>query len=148
MIYLGIDPGESGAIAWIDDNKPGYQLLKGLTEQDVLTTIYDLSMSECFAFIEQVHSMPSQGVVSVWKFSGSYHGLRMALAAAGIRRETVTPGEWQKEFGLLRKNKEETKTEKKNRHKARAQELFPMFKISHGNADALLISEYCRRVRS
>jgi hypothetical protein len=70
----------------------------------------------------------------------------MALIASGVPFEAVTPGKWQKEFGLLAK-KGETKTAKKNRHKARAQELFPDLKITHATADALLIAEYGRRVK-
>lgn len=34
---------------------------------------------------------------------------------------------------------------KKNRHKAKAQQLFPAWHITHATADALLIAEYARR---
>ena len=36
-------------------------------------------------------------------------------------------------------------TEKKNRHKDKAALYFPEIAITHAIADALLISEYCRR---
>jgi hypothetical protein len=36
-------------------------------------------------------------------------------------------------------------TVKKNKHKAKAAQLFPRVKITHSNADALLIAEHARR---
>ena len=47
-------------------------------------------------------------------------------------------------FGL-KKKPSETKKQKGNRCKARAQELFRLIKITHAIADALLIAEYGRR---
>ena len=65
------------------------------------------------------------------------------MTAAGIRWEYVTPQKWQREFGLILPKL--SNTDKKNRHKAVAQQLFPDVKITHAIADALLIAEYCRR---
>jgi hypothetical protein len=36
--------------------------------------------------------------------------------------------------------------DKKQRNKAKAEELFPGQRITHATADALLIAEYCRRI--
>jgi hypothetical protein len=41
--------------------------------------------------------------------------------------------------------KDETSTEKKNRHKAAAVRLFPGVKVTHKVADAILIAEFARR---
>ena len=88
--------------------------------------------------------MPKQGVASTFKFGRSYGNLEAFLIAAEIPFERVVPSVWQREFGLISK-KGETKTAKKNRHKAKAQELFPSVKVTHAVADALLIAEWHRR---
>jgi hypothetical protein len=62
----------------------------------------------------------------------------MALTAAGIPFERVTPQKWQKAMGCMTKGD-------KNVSKRRAQELFPQLKITHAIADALLIAEYGRK---
>lgn len=64
--------------------------------------------------------------------------------AAGIRIEYVSPKKWQKQFGLISKGRGlgQDDTSKKNRNKAKAQELHPELKITHAIADAILICEY------
>lgn len=92
----------------------------------------------CKAYLEQVHSMPGQGVASSFKFGQGYGALEMALTAVGIAFERVTPQKWQKALGCLTKGD-------KNVSKRKAQELFPTMKVTHATADALLIAEWGRR---
>jgi len=138
--FIGVDPGGSGAVAWIDDEGPHSSKLKDLTDRDLfdLLTEIRVSSSDVFGVLEQVASRPGQGVSSMFKFGMSYGGLRMALVAASIPFETVTPAKWQ---GAM---KCRTKGDK-NVTKAAAQRLFPTIKITHANADALLLAEHCRR---
>jgi crossover junction endodeoxyribonuclease RuvC len=148
MIYIGIDPGASGGIGILDGNAVGATIIKNATEREVYDRINGLINhgEHGKAIIEKVGAMPKQGLSSTFKFGQSYGSIRMALIAAGIPFDEVTPQRWQKELGLIRSNKNETITAKKNRHKAKAQQLFPHVKITHAIADALLIAEYCRRV--
>jgi hypothetical protein len=139
---MGIDPGASGGIAVV-----GTRILLDvfpLKDKTLADQWRFLDQWATCATIEHVHSMPRQGVVSTFKFGKSYGNLEAFLTAAEIPFERVTPSVWQREFGLLAK-KGETKTAKKNRHKALAQELFPSVKVTHAVADALLIAEYGRR---
>jgi crossover junction endodeoxyribonuclease RuvC len=99
------------------------------------------------AFLEKVHAMPKQGVTSCFTFGQNYGFIRGLLTALEIPFEDVTPNAWQKQAGLLRRNKDETITQKKNRHKQQAQQLFPHLKVTHAIADALLICEYGRKRR-
>lgn len=71
----------------------------------------------------------------------------MACLAAGLRVEYVSPQKWQRALGLLSKGRGlgQGDTAKKNRNKAKAQELFPGVKVTHAIADALLLAEYGRR---
>lgn len=143
MIYIGLDPGQSGGIACYDTEKSSPWVIKMPdTEGDLFSTLEGIvwftDHSKNFAVIEKVGPMPKQGVVSTWKFSGNYHGLRMALLALKIPFESVLPRVWQKSMGCLTKGD-------KNVTKRKAQELFPALKVTHATADALLLMEYCRR---
>lgn len=145
MIFIGIDPGMSGAIAVIFPDGPVAVPFKDKTEDDIWDLIEQFSLMDSkgrkpFAMIERVHSMPRQGVSSTFKFGMNFGMLRMALAGNKIPREFITPQTWQKHLKCLSKGD-------KNVTKAAAQRLFPTMKITHAIADALLIAEYCRRMR-
>ena len=155
-MYIGVDPGKSGAIAIIDGFKSVPILDRiiefGETERDVWKEYIDATDAtiggehDCKALIEKVHSMPAQGVSSSFKFGMYYGQARMLLIASGTPFETVRPLEWQRGLGIPKRGKDEAKTAFKRRLKAKAQELFPDVKITLKNADALLIAEYCRRI--
>lgn len=145
MRFIGIDPGVSGGIAVIDENGDVLRVSKMPdTEEDLLE---ELKHGICitatgrahFATLEYVRSTPQMGVVSAFTFGRGYGALRMALTSLRIPYEEVTPPKWQKAIGCRTKGD-------KNVSKAKAQELFPNIKITHANADALLIAEYGRRV--
>ena len=166
MIVVGVDPGASGGIAAVGcrtvivgaggDSGRLHKYgeveilevwsIKNRTLHDIWTILDNLeSLAPCpRAYLESVHSMPRDGVRSAFSFGKSYGNLEAFLVAAGIPFERVTPSVWQKEFGLI-KRKGETHTEKKNRHKALAQEMFPSVKVTHAISDALLLAEYGRR---
>ena len=138
--YIGIDPGASGAIAFLFSSGAIVEKLKDMTDKDIVDLLADTSMGwDATAIIENVHAMPKQGVSSTFKFGVNFGSLCMALTAAGIPFERVTPQIWQRAMGCLSKGD-------KNVTKRKAQELFPDLKITHATADALLIAEYCRRV--
>lgn len=147
MISMGIDPGGSGAIVVIGNHGVPDFVRNSGTESDLASFVSAWCATD-FAIIEKVGAMPKQGVSSTFKFGQSYGFLRGLLIANRIAFEEVTPQKWQKEFGLVRTNKSESGTDKKNRHKAKAQQLFPGVKVTHANADALLIAEYCRRTKT
>jgi len=150
MKIIGIDPGLSGAIAIIGDSVTVTPLAK-LTEHDAARHV--AANTDAFAFIEKVGANRGpegrrQGASSMFTFGQSYGFLRGLLVALEIPFDEVLPQRWQQPFGLIRKNKNETTTQKKNRHKAKSQSLFPSVKITHAVADALLIAEYGRRLRN
>ena len=139
MIYIGIDPGKSGSVAF---NHKGSVWTVSFKESlaDVSDAIRDAVISNsCLAMIEQVHSSPQMGVKSAFSFGQSFGQIEGILTAFKIPFDRVRPQVWQKALGCLTKGD-------KNITKRKAQELFPDIKITHANADALLISEYNRRV--
>jgi crossover junction endodeoxyribonuclease RuvC len=111
---MGIDPGQSGGIALIRGTGK-VLILETMpsTERDIWLLLKSLEELPHKVYIEKVHAMPQQGVSSTFKFGVGYGGLRMALTAAGIPFDEVTPQLWQKALGVVKR----AKTESKNDHK-------------------------------
>jgi len=152
---IGIDPGKNGAIAWIVDGKSCVEKMPETLQELWQLIFYDTGMCHDMtgrnykAYIENVTPMPSfgtgprrsMGATSAFAFGRGVGNLEMALTAAGIPFERVTPQKWQKAMGCMTKGD-------KNVSKARAQELFPQMKCTHAVSDALLIAEYGRKIES
>lgn len=138
LVYVGIDPGASGGIA-ILNSVGGVCVVKPMppTHRDILDMLTGIGPSR--AVLEFVRSSPQMGVTSAFTFGQSYGALRMALVAAGVPFDEVTPQKWQQAMGCRTKGD-------KNVSKRRAQELFPSVKVTHATADALLLAEYARRL--
>jgi len=139
VAILGIDPGAKGGFALGSEETTHWKMPE--SERDVYESIHTVADVADFAYIEAVHSMPGQGVASMFKFGMNYGMLRAFLIALGIPFETITPAKWQ---GVLQCR---SGGDKKVTYR-RAQELFPAIKVTHYIADALLIMEYGRRLRN
>lgn len=149
MQYLGIDPGKTGGIAVIDywqkDTRLGVSTESTITtckldntELDIWNWLSDnVDLLNSVATIENVHSMPEQGVKSSFTFGKSLGFLIGLLTASSIPYKFVTPQKWQKGMQCLTGGD-------KNVSKAAAQRLWPRVKMTHAIADALLIAEYGR----
>lgn len=150
-LFLGCDPGMSGAFAILDpagaivDVTPMPETLGEICEYFI-----EFGPRIQMGLLESVHAMPKQGVSSAFKFGRGFGSLHMALVAHKVPFEFVLPGKWQRPLGCVILGRNETRGthEKKQITKARAQELFPNQKIIHAIADALLIAEFCRRMHS
>lgn len=149
LTIIGIDPGKNGGIAIRRSNGEITTVkLADMTDQDIWRLLAELEPAT--VWIEKVGPTPQMGVVSAFSFGGAYRAVLMAATAAGLRIEHVRPQLWQRTLGLKKvaggigKND----TVKKNRNKAKAQELYPHLKITHANADALLILEFGRLTKT
>lgn len=158
---LGIDPGLSGAVAVLVDNQlewvaniPTLALMRGgkaKRDPDLVNLGQIIggwaALGIDAAFIEQVSSMPGQGVSSVFAFGKVYGGILGILAAHSIPTHTVIPGTWRKAIGL----KVGTA---KDASRAKAIQLWPAHAASFarvkddGRAEAALIGLYGVRIRS
>jgi hypothetical protein len=135
---LGIDPGKSGGIAGMG---AGQEIAMKMPETvgDLVDTLRELAVRGfTIAYVERVSTSPQMGVVSAGTFMRGLGNIEAACQALGIRLEWVSPSVWQKAMGCMSKGD-------KNVTKRKAQELFPMMKVTHAIADALLICEYGRR---
>lgn len=141
MRIIGIDPGQSGGIVLLEDGEPPHVHKMPETDGDVRDLLHELAVglrTDVFAWLEQVGSMPGQGVSSSFKFGRNFGFLAGVLTGLNIPHELVRPQKWQKAMGCLTGGD-------KNVSKAAAQRLWPRLKWTHAVADAALIAEYGRR---
>ena len=141
-VFIGIDPGKSGGIAIIYND--GYYVKKCpntvLEMANELIPLSDVPDIQKYAIIEQVHSMPGQGVKSVFTFGQGYGQWLGILATLKIPYIQVTPHKWIKHYGSMPKPKKD----RKNHLKHLAQQRFPDVKITLATSDAILIANYLR----
>lgn len=140
-IFIGLDPGASGAVAAVDHDGRHVATCK-LTETaaDVADFIRELD-DVAFAALEKVGAFPGQGVASTFKFGHSAGLLEGLLVALRVPYVLVSPAAWQAKMGCRTGGD-------KNVSKAAAQRLWPDVRITHAIADALLLAEYARKVRA
>jgi len=139
-LYIGVDPGKSGAIAFVSSTGSAWSIKGDSTHRDMVDAIRDAQGVQpiAFALIEFVASSPQMGVKSAFTFGQSYGALEMLLTACNVPFERITPRKWQDAMKCRTGGD-------KNISKQRAQELFPTMKITHANADALLLAELAFR---
>lgn len=153
--YIGIDPGKKGYMCLYNANYSGYKhypLFDGnRLNRDMLEVLEKLSKTyTMMAVVEQVHSMPHQGVASTFSFGTNYGMILGALEAIGIPYCTVTPGKWQKTICEAVDKADNTK----QMHYNAARRLFPNIDFRRSErcriyddnkVDATLICEYGKR---
>jgi len=146
MIYIGIDPGLNGAIAFLDTEKghlsiidmPTFEVKRNnKVKREVspvgLALTIKLATEVSRAVLERVGAMPGQGVTSVFSFGRSVGIVEGVLATMQIPVDIVTPQAWQKAAGVRGG---------KDGARQRACELFPNYaylfalKKHDGRADA------------
>jgi crossover junction endodeoxyribonuclease RuvC len=157
-LYLGIDPGLSGALALLDDSgglrvqdMPTLSLARGgKTKREIdvyaLARILDewtmLGVIE-HAVLEKVGAMPGQGVSSMFAFGQAFGIARMAVASCFIPITLVPPQTWKSALRV---------TAEKDSARARASELLPAHNglwtraKDDGRAEAAMMALYCKGV--
>ena len=101
-VYVGIDPGAKGFVCIWYANYDDFEHCKVFEGKRLnpllikkLKYLAD-SGANTMAVVEQVHSMPHQGVASTFSFGTNYGKILGMLEAIGIPYSTCTPGKWQK----------------------------------------------------
>ncbi|MBO9484347.1 hypothetical protein [Salinisphaera sp. G21_0] len=150
-INIGIDPGKTGAIAFLEgevlkrvldmpvipdgkgkkDKVDGAQLRRFIAE---LTA----ESRQVHVYLERVGAMPGQGVTSMFNFGRSFGVVEGVVAGMGLPVTYVTPQAWKKAFGLIGAEKDASR--------GRVVELYPEADVRRkkdsGRADAILIARY------
>ena len=153
-MIVGIDPGLSGAIAFLDGSNllnvadlPLVEVQHGKGSRKELSPalLHDMlvhtEIKISKAVVEHVAASPQMGTVSAFRFGESFGAILAVLACCGIRTVLVRPAAWKKAMGL---------GPDKALSRAMAIKLWP--DQSHcfarakdeGRAEAALIAEYGR----
>lgn len=153
MNIIAIDPGLSGGIVSGDLSSPAVVKNMPDTEVDVVHLLRACTEhhQENVLVIEKLPhfvSVPGGRVsgASMAKLHRNAGLITGAAIALGLRVVEVDPHSWQKHFRLGTKKSAGGYTAWKNVLKGEAQKRFPGFKVTHANADALLIWEYARNL--
>jgi crossover junction endodeoxyribonuclease RuvC len=150
----GCDPGISGAFALLGENLDFIDafatpvMLLGKNKHQVNAAELAKNIVEWrreygnfTVYLENVHTMPGQGVVSSGNFMESVGVVKGILSALQMPFILVTPASWKKRAGLLGKEKDAART--------LAQQLYPQAALAHkkdiGLADAILIARYGKK---
>lgn len=147
---MAIDPGQKGAIAWVDANEVCHVENMPDTPLGILIQIREIcegyAPGDVVCYLEDVgYGMPGQSSSATAKFARHNGHLEMALMSVGVRIVRLTPQKWEKRLGLG-SSKGMSKLEWKRKLKQRSQELFPQFKVTLNNSDALLLLETGRQL--
>ena len=155
MLIIGIDPGISGSICFLDngkileviempimtDGKKNKKQVNGSqVYNEVTKRIKEYEKNQIRVVIEHVSAMPGQGVTSMFNFGQSFGILKGICTAMQLPMYFVRPAKWKKYFNLLNSEKDASRT--------RAIEIFPYFssqlsrKKDSNKADAILIASF------
>ena len=109
MKIIGIDPGLSGAIAVLQDNKveeifdvpvmtDGKKNKRQLNSAQLVKLLKDniKDNEEIAIVVEQVNAMPGQGVTSMFNFGQSFGVIKGICSALSIPIYFVRPVKWKK----------------------------------------------------
>jgi hypothetical protein len=162
-IYIGIDPGLSGAVVGIGENQqvvfikktPVFKSARKGTKYD-LEAMWKLftelkSKFKVFCAIEKSHSRPTDSRPSAWTTGCGFGFWQMALTASEIPYVIVPPKAWQAE-AFASKSLGVQKTTKELSIEC-AKIVFPGINLlptrrsrkpDHNISDAALISLYCK----
>ena len=147
MITIGIDPGKSGGIVFINGDKiiEMYKCPKTIKDMAELLEPYRMTWESTIpitAYIEQVHAFPSDGRSSVFKFGTNYGIWQGLLGANRIETKFIAPQVWMRSLELPK-----NKLERKRKIKSIAQKVIDKQgllkkKVTLNTSDAVLIGMY------
>lgn len=161
MIYMGVDPGNTGAVAvlypeakFYDASTEVYDCPELMADRPrlikrIVVNARNMKMPIC-ALIEKVNAFYKSSAKSAFEFGGNFYAWQAILACYKIPYEFVSPKKWQKEMFDSAKKQEDTKKQSIEL----ASRLWPNieFKTSRGRdldgrADALLIVSYLKKIK-
>lgn len=146
-IWLGVDPGKTGGIAWINEDGSLYKSFhtpENINQMSDLVNEIKLEKTIVKATIEDIPVMAFVAKTSFGKLKmneGQWHGIMSALK---IPLFLVKPNKWQVSFFGVKKKGAVRDTKKLSRETA--SRMFPnesfTKKKDDGRSDAILIAKY------
>ena len=152
-LILGIDPGASGALAWLDEygelvaieDMPVVAVKRGKGERNIVAPqlladlIWHRERDTKLAVVEQVATRPKEGPVGAFSFGRSFGLIEGVLAGATIRVQYAVPRVWVPAMGI-RGGKDESRAIAMRRWPKWSKEFAR--KKDDGRSDAALIALY------
>ena len=158
MKIVGIDPGLSGAIAILENNKvlklfdmpvmaEGKKNKKQLNSAQLVNIIKDnISSAEHIAVVvEQVNAMPGQGVTSMFNFGQTFGAIKGVCAALKLPIFFVRPSKWKKYFELINSSKDSSRTKVIEMYPSLSNQLSKKKDVN--KSDAILIARFYSETR-
>ena len=158
MKIIGIDPGLSGAIAVLEDNKvlgiydmpvmaEGKKSKRQLNSAQLVSIIkQNVSNNDELAIVvEQVNAMPGQGVTSMFNFGQTFGAIKGVCAALELPIFFVRPTKWKKYFELLNSSKDASRTKVIEMYPSLSNQLSKKKDVN--KSDAILIARFYSETR-
>ena len=158
MRIIGIDPGLSGAIAILEDNKikelfdmpvmpDGKKNKRQLNNALLVKLIKDniKNLENTVMVVEQVNAMPGQGVTSMFNFGQTFGAIKGICAAPGLPIFFVRPAKWKKYFELINSSKDASRTKAIEMYPSISEQLSKKKDVN--KSDAILIARYYSETR-
>ena len=158
MIVVGIDPGLSGAIAILENNKvlnifdmpvmaEGKKNKRQLNSAQLVSIIKDGTKpeSEIAVVVEQVNAMPGQGVTSMFNFGQTFGAIKGVCAALELPIFFVRPSKWKKHFELINSSKDSSRTKVIEMYPSLSNQLAKKKDVN--KSDAILIARFYSETR-
>ena len=158
MRIIGIDPGLSGAIAVLDNNKvlkiydmpvmaEGKKNKKQLNSAQLVNIIKENieNREEINVVVEQVNAMPGQGVTSMFNFGQTFGAIKGVCAALNLPIFFIRPSKWKKYFELINSSKDSSRTKAIEMYPSIADQLSKKKDVN--KSDAILIARFFSETR-
>ena len=158
MIVVGIDPGLSGAIAILENNKvlnvfdmpvmaEGKKNKRQLNSAQLVKLLREniTNNEEVAVVVEQVNAMPGQGVTSMFNFGQTFGALKGICAALELPIFFVRPSKWKKHFELINSSKDSSRTKVIEMYPSLSNQLSKKKDVN--KSDAILIARFYSEMR-
>ena len=159
MKIIGIDPGLSGAIAILENNKvlnifdipvmsegkKNKRQLNSALLVNLLKENINNKEEEVVVVVEQVNAMPGQGVTSMFNFGQTFGAIKGICAALDLPIFLVRPSKWKKHFDLINSSKDSSRTKVIEMYPSLSSQLSKKKDVN--KSDAILIARFHNETR-
>jgi crossover junction endodeoxyribonuclease RuvC len=153
-VVIGIDPGIGGGVAVMADGEvdrmfsmPRKRATDKREEIDARALAFELKLiregnagAHISAVVEQVASMPKNGVASMFNFGETLGVIKGVLAGLNIPKTMVRPVAWKKHYGMLGTEKDFARRYAMQRWPAWSSDMMQV--KDNGKSDALLLANW------
>ena len=158
MKIIGIEPGLSGGIAVMENNKvlnifdmpvmpEGKKNKRQLNSAFLVSLIREnfQNNEELVVVVEQVNAMPGQGVTSMFNFGQTFGAIKGVCAALELPIFFVRPSKWKKHFELINSSKDASRTKVIEMYPKLSNQLAKKKDVN--KSDAILIARFFSETR-